>query len=73
MEYDSDNIQSVVFIEPKTNNVIIKGFAIFVFKKFRLSVIWQRYKMEFYKIFNKYPRKTLQTFFASNKTKCDGK
>jgi hypothetical protein len=24
MEYDSDNIQSVVFIEPKTNNVIIK-------------------------------------------------
>lgn len=24
MEYDSDEIQSVVFIEPKTNNVIIK-------------------------------------------------
>ena len=24
MEYDSDDIQSVVFIEPKTNNVIIK-------------------------------------------------
>jgi hypothetical protein len=24
MEYDSDNIQSVVFIEPETNNVIIK-------------------------------------------------
>ena len=24
MEYDSDNIQSVVFIEPKTNNVVIK-------------------------------------------------
>tara|TARA_R110000787_G_C13304854_1_gene434899 strand:- start:584 stop:769 length:186 start_codon:yes stop_codon:yes gene_type:complete len=24
MEYDSDNIQSIVFIEPKTNNVIIK-------------------------------------------------
>ena len=24
MEYDSDEIQSVVFIEPKTNNVVIK-------------------------------------------------
>jgi len=24
MEYDSDNIQSVVFIEPETNNVVIK-------------------------------------------------
>jgi hypothetical protein len=24
MEYDSDNIKSVVFIEPETNNVIIK-------------------------------------------------
>lgn len=24
MEYDSDDIQSVVFIEPKTNNVVIK-------------------------------------------------
>jgi hypothetical protein len=24
MEYDSDDIQSVVFIEPETNNVIIK-------------------------------------------------
>ena len=24
MEYDSKDIQSVVFIEPKTNNVIIK-------------------------------------------------
>ena len=24
MEYNSDDIQSVVFIEPKTNNVIIK-------------------------------------------------
>lgn len=24
MEYDSDDIQSVVFIEPKSNNVIIK-------------------------------------------------
>jgi len=24
MEYDSNNIQSVVFIEPETNNVIIK-------------------------------------------------
>lgn len=24
MEYDSENIQSVVFIEPETNNVIIK-------------------------------------------------
>jgi len=24
MEYDSKNIQSVVFIEPETNNVVIK-------------------------------------------------
>ena len=24
MEYDSDNIQSVVFIEPKSNTVVIK-------------------------------------------------
>lgn len=24
MEYDSQNIQSVVFIEPETNNVVIK-------------------------------------------------
>jgi hypothetical protein len=24
MEYDSDSIQSVVFIEPETNNVVIK-------------------------------------------------
>ena len=24
MDYDSEDIQSVVFIEPKTNNVIIK-------------------------------------------------
>jgi hypothetical protein len=24
MEYDSNNIQSVVFIEPETNNVVIK-------------------------------------------------
>jgi len=24
MEYDSEDIQSIVFVEPKTNNVVIK-------------------------------------------------